>query len=47
MHYLTQVLTPTADFVDGGLLEVLPANPDVIVLADVAKLSAVEQAGLI
>ncbi|WP_377192141.1 DUF4159 domain-containing protein [Ruegeria meonggei] len=47
LHYLTQVLVPTADFVDGGLLEVLPANPDAIVLADVAKLSEAEQAGVI
>ncbi|MES0825688.1 DUF4159 domain-containing protein [Ruegeria sp. SCP11] len=47
LHYLTQVLSPTADFVEGGLLEVLPANPDVIVLADVAKLSEGEQAALI
>ncbi|WP_170326286.1 DUF4159 domain-containing protein [Ruegeria arenilitoris] len=47
LHYLTQVLKPTADFVEGGLLEVLPANPDVIVLADVAKLSDGEQAALV
>ena len=47
LHYLTQVLIPTADFVEGGLLEVLPANPDVIVLADVAKLSDTEQAELV
>ncbi|SDX27950.1 N-terminal double-transmembrane domain-containing protein [Ruegeria halocynthiae] len=47
LHYLTQVLVPTADFVDGGLAEVLPANPDVIVLADVAKLSEVEQAEVV
>ncbi|WP_299949287.1 DUF4159 domain-containing protein [uncultured Ruegeria sp.] len=47
LHYLTQVLIPTADFVDGGLTEVLPANPDVIVLADVAKLSASEQADVV
>ncbi|WP_170443990.1 DUF4159 domain-containing protein [Ruegeria arenilitoris] len=47
LHYLTQVLIPTADFVEGGLTEVLPANPDVIVLADVAKLTPSEQAGLV
>ncbi|MCG7521134.1 DUF4159 domain-containing protein [Ruegeria sp. Ofav3-42] len=47
LHYLTQVLIPTADFVEGGLLEVLPANPDVIVLSDVAKLAGSEQAALV
>ena len=47
LHYLTQVLIPTADFVEGGLFEVLPANPDVIVLADVTKLSGPEQADVI
>ncbi|MGV6803986.1 MAG: DUF4159 domain-containing protein [Ruegeria sp.] len=47
LHYLTQVLIPTTEFVDGGLSEVLPANPDVIVLADVAKLTEAEQARLI
>ncbi|TMV06893.1 DUF4159 domain-containing protein [Ruegeria sediminis] len=47
LHYLTQVLVPTAEFVDGALLEVLPANPDVIVLADVATLSAKEESGLV
>lgn len=47
LHYLTQVLSPTADFVDGGLLDALPANPDVIVLADVAKLSEGEQSALV
>ncbi len=46
LHYLTQVLVPTAEFVEGSLLEVLPANPDVVVLADVAKLSAQEQSEL-
>ncbi|WP_170479628.1 DUF4159 domain-containing protein [Ruegeria arenilitoris] len=47
LHYLTQVLRPTADFVDGGLLEVLPANPDVIVLADVTRLAEPEQEALV
>ncbi|KUJ76454.1 LytTR family transcriptional regulator [Ruegeria marisrubri] len=47
LHYLTHVLVPTADFVDGALLEVLPANPDVIVLADVATLSEKEEADLV
>ena len=39
LHYLRQALLPTADLLEGGLGEVLPANPDVIVLADVAQLA--------
>ena len=42
LHYLEQALLPTADLISGGLLDVLPANPDVIVLADVATLSGAE-----
>ncbi|ETX15325.1 LytTR family transcriptional regulator [Roseivivax halodurans JCM 10272] len=38
LHYLHRALEPTADLLDGGLPDVLPANPDVIVLADVATL---------
>lgn len=42
LHYLEQALAPSADLIDGGLMEILPANPDVIVLADVATLSQSE-----
>ena len=37
-HYLQKALAPNADLIDGSLSEVLPANPDVIVLADIASL---------
>lgn len=47
LHYLTQVLVPTADFVEGSLIDILPANPDVIALADVVTLSNAEQQGLV
>ncbi|MEQ9260613.1 MAG: DUF4159 domain-containing protein [Roseovarius sp.] len=47
LHYLEQALEPSADLLDGALLEILPANPDVIILADVATLSGAEQAGLL
>jgi len=47
LHYLKQALIPTADLLDGALMDVLPANPDVIVLADVAKLASGEQAALL
>ncbi|WP_299287789.1 DUF4159 domain-containing protein [uncultured Tateyamaria sp.] len=39
LHYLERALEPTADLLSGALSDVLPANPDVIVLADVATLS--------
>ncbi len=37
-HYLEQALDPVADLVDGALSDVLLANPDAIVLADVATI---------
>ena len=42
LHYLEQALVVNADLISGGLSDVLPANPDVIVLADVATLSEQE-----
>ncbi|MCP3971977.1 MAG: DUF4159 domain-containing protein [Rhodobacteraceae bacterium] len=39
LHYLEQALKPSADLIDGDLLDLLLANPDVIVLADVATIS--------
>jgi len=42
LHYIEQALAPTADLIDGSLADVLPANPDVIVLADVATLADAE-----
>ena len=47
LHYLRQALAPNADLLEGGLGDVLPANPDVIVLADVATLSASEEEALL
>ena len=46
LHYLEQALAPNADLIRGGLFDVLPANPDVIVLADVATLSEAEMEAL-
>ena len=47
LHYLNRALEPNADLLDGTLITILPANPDVIVLADVATLSAGETADLL
>ncbi|MEP1942949.1 MAG: DUF4159 domain-containing protein, partial [Sulfitobacter sp.] len=41
-HYIENALAPTADLIKGSLSDVLPANPDVIVLADVATLTQAE-----
>lgn len=45
-HYLRQALAPVADLIDGTMADVLLASPDVIVLADVVKLSQSETDGL-
>lgn len=45
-HYLRQALAPVAELIDGSLTDVLVANPDVIVLADVARLTQAESDGL-
>jgi hypothetical protein len=42
-HYLRQALAPVADLIDGSLVDLLPANPDVVVLADVPVLTQEEQ----
>lgn len=34
LHYLRQALAPSADLIEGGLADVLPAAPDVVVLVD-------------
>ncbi|WP_306151396.1 DUF4159 domain-containing protein [Roseovarius sp. MMSF_3281] len=47
LHYLEQALAPSADMLDGALLDILPANPDVIALADVATLAPAEQEALL
>ncbi|MDW4549957.1 DUF4159 domain-containing protein [Defluviimonas sp. D31] len=41
-HYLRQALVPTADLVEGTIGDVLLASPDVIILADVAKVAESE-----
>ena len=41
-HYLRQALLPSADLIEGTLGDIVLANPDVIVLADVARLSPSE-----
>ncbi|MCB2136168.1 MAG: DUF4159 domain-containing protein, partial [Rhodobacteraceae bacterium] len=38
-HFLRRALAPTADLIDGTIGDVLLAGPDVIILADVAKVA--------
>ena len=42
LHYLREALAPTADLIEGDVMDALPANPDVIVLADVGELPEAE-----
>ncbi|MDM7933143.1 DUF4159 domain-containing protein [Tabrizicola sp.] len=41
-HYLRQALDPVAEIIEGSLTEVLLANPDVVILADVTRLTQPE-----
>lgn len=43
LHYLREALAPSTDLVEGGLSDVLPAAPDVIVLVDSATGTMTEQ----
>lgn len=47
LHYLRQALAPSADLLEGSVADILPANPDVIILADVANLFDAEEAALL
>ncbi len=46
LHYLREALAPSADLIEGTIADMLLANPDVIVLADVATLAATEATDL-
>ncbi len=46
LHYLRQALAPNADLIDGTIPDILLANPDVIIFADVAALTEPESAAL-
>ncbi len=46
LHYLRRALAPSADLLEVQLSDLLLASPDVIILADVARLSPEEDEGL-
>ncbi len=45
-HFLEQALSPSADLINGTVSEIVLANPDVIILADVVDFGAAETAKL-
>lgn len=47
LHYLRQALAPVADLIEAPVTTALPANPDAVILADVARLTAGEEAALV
>jgi hypothetical protein len=47
LHYLRQALEPVAELIEGSLSDVVLANPDVVILADVARLTQTESDALI
>ncbi len=47
LHYLREALAPSANLLEGRLADLLPAKPDVIVLADVAHLPADQEEALV
>ncbi|GAA3866618.1 DUF4159 domain-containing protein [Celeribacter arenosi] len=47
LHYIRAALAGNADVVEGNLTDIIQANPDVIVLADIAQLSEGETGPLI
>jgi hypothetical protein len=47
LHYLRQALAPTADLIEGTLTDTLLANPDVVILADVADVTQAERTALL
>ncbi len=47
LHYLRQALVTSTELLDGALLDILPANPDVIILADVATVAEAEESALL
>ncbi len=47
LHYLREALKPSADVIEGNFTDLVQADPNVIILADVAKLSPEESATLL
>ena len=46
-HYVTTALAPSSDLIRGSIAEVLPSNPDAIILADLAKIGPDERENML
>ena len=46
LHFIAKAYAPSAELLSGDLTTLLPANPDLVVLADIAKLSTTEEIAL-
>ena len=46
LHFIAKAYAPSAELLFGDLTTLLPANPDLVVLADIAKLSKTEETAL-
>ena len=46
LHFIAKAYAPSAELLSGDLTMLLPANPDLVVLADIAKLSKTEETAL-
>ena len=46
LHFIAKAYAPSAELLSGDLTTLLPANPDLVVLADIAKLSPTEETAL-
>ena len=46
LHFIAKAYAPSAELLSGDLTTLLPANPDLVVLADIAKLSTTEETAL-
>jgi hypothetical protein len=47
LHYLRQALAPVADLMEGSLTDLLLASPDVVIMADIARLSQTDTDALL
>ncbi len=46
LHYLSKALAPSSDLLQGALSDMLKGNPDVVIMADIAEMTAADEAAL-